>query len=229
MTEGSLFDWPIHPDRWQLAPEGAAVHVGERVAVIADVHLGYEWSRGAGGDMVPAHSLAETIARLSRLLGRFPVDRLIVAGDLVESAAPCPRTRRDVQALGTWLREQGITLVWLRGNHDPPRRPALPGWIEVAGWTIAHGHRPVPGERLIIGHHHPILRARGVAAPSFLVGPRLIALPAFSANAAGLNVLSTPAALPPVFRDDTLRLFAGAGDEVLDFGPCRGLAAGLAL
>jgi metallophosphoesterase superfamily enzyme len=52
------------PDGWKLAPEGAAVHEAERVAVIADVHLGYEWARGSGGDCLPAHSLAETRAKL---------------------------------------------------------------------------------------------------------------------------------------------------------------------
>ncbi len=55
---------------WQLAPEGAAIHPGERTAVIADVHLGYEWARGSAGDCVPAHSLDETLSRLDRLLAR---------------------------------------------------------------------------------------------------------------------------------------------------------------
>ena len=41
---------------WLFTPEGAVVHRGERTAVVADVHLGYEWARGAAGDCVPAHS-----------------------------------------------------------------------------------------------------------------------------------------------------------------------------
>lgn len=209
---------------WQLAPEGAAVHIGERTAVIADVHLGYEWSRGAGGDMVPAHSLAETVSKLSRLLDRHSIDRLVVAGDLVESTRPCPRTSRDVRALRQGLGERGVELIWLRGNHDPPRRPALPASIEVDGWLIAHGHLPLAGDRIIVGHHHPVLRASGVVAPCFLHGPSLIALPAFSANAAGLNVLADPAALPAIFRDEALIVVACARDEVLDFGPRGALA-----
>ncbi len=153
--------------------------------------------------MVPAHSLSETTDKLARLLGRATIDRLVVAGDLVESSRPCPRTNRDVHALRTWLAHRGVELVCLRGNHDPPRRPPLPISMEVGGWTIAHGHQPIMAERLMIGHHHPMLRVGGVVAPSFLVGPRLIALPAFSLNAAGLNVASTTA-LPPVFLDDEI-------------------------
>ena len=73
---------------WKFTPEGAVIHAGERTAVIADVHLGYEWARGHAGDCVPAHSLNETLSRLDRLLARDPVERLIVAGDLVHQRGP---------------------------------------------------------------------------------------------------------------------------------------------
>lgn len=202
---------------WSLAPEGAAVHCEERVAVIADVHLGYEWARGAGGDSLPAHSLAETLARLTTLLKRASIDRLVVAGDLVESAAPCARMANDVRVLIAWLEDRGVTLVWLMGDHDPRRPSSLALTCVVAGWTIGHGNRPIAGDRLIFGHHHPVLRMEGLTAPCFLVGPKTIALPAFSPNAAGLNILST--SLPEPLREKSLRCVAGMGLELLDFGP----------
>ena len=65
-AEAGLYEF----EGWQLTPEGAAIHPGERTAVIADLHLGYEWARGAAGDCVVAHSLDETLARLSLVLGR---------------------------------------------------------------------------------------------------------------------------------------------------------------
>ena len=58
-------------------PEGAVYHAGERTAVIADVHLGYEWARGAAGDCVLAHTLDESLARLVLVLARAKLDRLI--------------------------------------------------------------------------------------------------------------------------------------------------------
>ena len=36
------------PDGWKLAPEGAAGHMGERTAVIADVPLRSAWAPAAG-------------------------------------------------------------------------------------------------------------------------------------------------------------------------------------
>src|SRR5271157_1665915 len=103
---------------WLLAPEGGAIHPGERSAVIADVHLGYEWARGAAGDCVPAHSLAETQNKLERLLERTPIDRLVVAGDLVESPRPCARTAAELARLALWLDQRGVRLVLIEGNHD---------------------------------------------------------------------------------------------------------------
>jgi uncharacterized protein len=222
---------------WILTPEGAAIHPGERTAVIADVHLGYEWARGAAGDCVPAHSLVETLARISAVLARATIARLVVAGDLVESARPCRRTADDVRGLHDWLESRGVTLVALEGNHDRGRiRPGraanpgatsssspapgasrLPASCTVDGWTIAHGHRPIVGERTVSGHHHPVLRVEGIAAPCFLAGPGRIVLPAFSANAAGCDVLTGP--VPREWLDASLRCIASTGSDLLDFGP----------
>ena len=205
------------PEGWMLTPEGAAVHQQERVAVIADVHLGYEWARAAGGDCLPAHSLRETIAKLERLTRRASLSRLIVAGDLVESAAPCARTANDLRSLRNWLSEQQIELIPIRGNHDPQGPKAPPLQMEVARWTICHGHQPIKAPRLISGHLHPVLRTEGVSAPCFLVGEDTIVLPAFTPNAAGLPVGG--AGTPRSWIEKNLRCVAGLGDVVLDFGP----------
>ena len=212
---------PESPAGWAFAPEGAAIHLASGAAIVADVHLGYEWSRASGGDMIPEHSLAETLAKLDRLLARASVSLLIVAGDLVESARPCPRTARDVSRMIAWLRSRVVEFLWLRGNHDPPRRPALPASTDLDGWTILHGDRPPGPGRAIFGHHHPALYAEGLRAPCFLIGATTIALPAFSPNAAGLDIL---ASMPSPLDREPLRCVAGLGDELLDFGPRDALA-----
>jgi uncharacterized protein len=212
---------------WQLASEGAAIHAGEKTAVIADVHLGYEWARGAAGDSVMAHSLEETLARLTTVLERESVERLIVAGDLVESPRPCRRTGDDVRRLREWLDRRGVCLVVLEGNHDrslarADGNPAqltepIQSTAKIAGWTVGHGHLPIRGQRVISGHHHPVLRVDRTVAPCFLVGPERIVLPAFSSNAAGCDVAT--ATVPRSWLTNSLRCFASTGTELLDFGP----------
>jgi uncharacterized protein len=233
MTASESSEKPSIPmfDGWYFTPEGAAVHRGEQTAVIADLHLGYEWARGASGDCVIAHSLKETVTRLTGLVSRSMPLRLIVAGDLRESAHPCPRTADDVRRLRSWLTDRGVSLLVLEGNHDVTfaqsiKRTSrtsipLPTTCEVAGWTIGHGHRPITGARKISGHHHPVFRCQGIAAPCFLVGPGRIILPAFSPNAAGCDVVS--AAVPKEWLAAPLRCLVSTGREVLDFGPLAAL------
>jgi putative SbcD/Mre11-related phosphoesterase len=211
---------------WRLTPEGAAIQLEEQTAVVADLHLGYEWARGAAGDCVIAHSLDETLTRLARVLVRARVTRLIVAGDLVESPRPCVRTRADVRRLRAWLGERGVSLLALEGNHDRglsrspqligPSELTMPATFEVAQWTIGHGHQSIAGKRTISGHHHPVLRADRTTARCFLVGPRQIVLPAFSSNAAGCDVAT--AAVPKSWLAARLRCLASTGTELLDFG-----------
>ncbi len=208
---------------WEPTPEGGMLHRAERVAVVADLHLGYEWARGAAGDCVPPHSLAEAVARLEKLLDRAPIATLIVAGDLVESHRPCRRTEADLRRLADWLELRGVRMVLLRGNHDRTR-PEAPDCLVVDGWTIAHGHRPIEGDRTISGHFHPVLRVEGISAPCFLIGPDRIILPAFSANAAGCDVRT--AAIPRDWLQAGLRCLASTGDDLLDFGPLAGLRTG---
>jgi uncharacterized protein len=222
-----------HPlvEGWQFTPEGAAVHCNERTAVIADVHLGYEWARGYSGDCVVEHSLLETLTRLQALFKRLPLSRLIVAGDLLESHRPCQRTAEDLRRLTAWLADHGVNLLVLEGNHDvslyrsvkaaPRTLNRLPRACTIAGWTIAHGHRPLTGPNRISGHHHPVFRFRGNSARCFLVGPGRIVLPAFSSDAAGCDVIS--ATVPKEWLASSLHCLVSTGDDVLDFGPLTGL------
>jgi metallophosphoesterase superfamily enzyme len=86
----------------------------------------------------------------------------------------------------------------------------------VSGWAIGHGDRPVAGERTITGHHHPCVRLAGRSAPCFLLGSRRVILPAFSANSAGFDVVSSP--VPKPWGPGEPRCVAAVGKELLDFG-----------
>ena len=161
-------------------------------------------------------SLSETIDKLQSLLDGSEIRRLIVAGDLVESRRSCRRTDGDVATLTRWFKDRCVEFEPLAGNHDPPRGPARLLSMTVDGWTITHGDRPIKVRKTITGHLHPMLRARGHSAPCFLVGESSIVLPAFSRNAAGVDVQT--------MLGRAFRCVASTGEELLDFGPLVNLA-----
>jgi uncharacterized protein len=199
---------------WMLTPWRAAVHLPSRTAVVADVHLGYAQARCRAGDAVPAVSIRHALAPLQQLFDVHRVRRLVVAGDLFEERP----SRELVDELLAWLRDVSVELVALvPGNHDRGVRalPELPVCVDgypLGAWRVIHGDGQRPSGPVVQGHEHPLLRwGNGLTAPCYLVSPEHIVLPAFSADAAGVNVLHER-------RWSSHRCCAIAGEHVLDFG-----------
>lgn len=234
-------------NEWLLTAQRVAVHLPTRTAVVADLHLGYAEARLRRGDAVPNESMTDLLEPLRCSMQHNDARRLIVAGDLLEDC-DCSEALADFR---NWLDQSDMELVALvPGNHDiglessmKKRKIALPirpEGVDVGGWRIVHGEGSLPDAPLVHGHFHPYLRwspkrqanrprlARGRFAPDTIDGPcylsgagRLI-LPAFSKEAAGVNVLS-------VRRWRSLDCHAIAGDRVLDLGDVSTLRRRLSL
>jgi putative SbcD/Mre11-related phosphoesterase len=225
-------------DDWLLTPERTALHLPSATAVVADLHLGYDQARRRQGEAVPEGALAAHLAPLAAALGRHGVRRLVVAGDLLEDgrcAGTAAEFRHWLEGTGVEL------VAVVPGNHDrrapaccpptgsPPGQQAGGGdlaglpvraeGVGLGGWRVVHGDGPLPHGPLVHGHEHPWVRWRDrrrvglppLSAPCYLVGERRLVLPAFSPDAAGVNVLG-------VRRWRTYRCCVIAGDRVLDFG-----------
>jgi putative SbcD/Mre11-related phosphoesterase len=200
---------------WLLTPEKAAVHLPTATAVIADLHLGYDRVRRRGGEAIPEFGLDETVAALGALIDRIPVRRLVIAGDLLEDA----RCAELAENLCDWLAGAGVELLALvPGNHDrglgaiQGRLRLAPEGIALGEWRVVHGDESLPRGRVILGHVHPCFRMSGRGSyPCYLVRESRIILPAFSRDAAGVNVLGDPTWC-------SFHCHVPVGDRVLDFG-----------
>jgi metallophosphoesterase superfamily enzyme len=208
----------VHDD-WLLTPERAALHVPTGTAVVADLHLGYDGARRRAGEAVPSVPLPEVLAPLRRLLARHRCTRLVIAGDLFEDAW-CPELARELDG---WLDGMGVKLAGVvPGNHDRGLT-AVAGWLlfpdglDVGCWRIVHGDGSLPEGPVVCGHFHPWLRWGRVSAPCYLVDGDRLVLPAFSADARGVNVRG-------VERWRSYSCCAIAGDDVLDLGEVGALA-----
>lgn len=208
----------VHAD-WLLTPARVAVHVPTATAALADLHLGYDQARRRGGDAVPLASLEDRLAPLARVIAGHDVRRLVIAGDLFEEAY-CPDIAEE---LVDWLKRARVELAGLvPGNHDrglAGRMPLFPEGYRLDDWLVVHGDRKASRGRLVLGHWHPCVRVRSRrSAACYLTRADRLVLPAFSDDAAGVNVLRDS-------RWRGYRCHAIAGDEVLDLGPVARLRA----
>jgi putative SbcD/Mre11-related phosphoesterase len=180
--------------------------------VVADLHLGYCETRRRGGDAVPTFLLSEILSPLRKVLRRYGLHRLVIAGDLFE------RGIDDVllNELRNWLRSMNIQLVGIvPGNHDRLQGQGradlmiAPDGIALGEWLVVHGDRPMTRRPTICGHFHPGVDLAGRRWPCYLVTPNRIVLPAYSLDARGGHDKAWPG----------YRRLVPAGAEVLDFGP----------
>jgi metallophosphoesterase superfamily enzyme len=177
-------------DEWQLLPQRFAVHEPSATAVLADVHLGYTAARQRLGDAIPWRTVVEEMQPLVDAAGTHELRALIVAGDLFERGYDAGLYQQFLEVLD---RQHIHFLGLVPGNHDrgsdkATNLPLFPEGYELADWRIVHGDQPVENPRAVLGHWHPAIRAKGRKAPCFLAHGTQLMLPAFSLDAAGVDV-----------------------------------------
>jgi hypothetical protein len=211
----------VHPGLF-ISGHGALFLPAERLAVIADPHLGYAASLGRRGAYLPTTADAQIRARLHTLLDDLAPTRLLVLGDLKHSTRGADQRERAALQETLAPLAARLELVLVRGNHDRglERFDELAGHLtiverwEAAGWTFVHGDRRVEAARVVAGHEHPAFEVRdalgaGFRAPCFLVGQHSVVLPAFNPFAAGTRVSETPPGgfLSPYTRSERQRCY----------------------
>ena len=177
---------------WKLTPQRAAIHLATATAVIADLHLGYGEARRRRGEAVPERSVDSVLAPLEALIRNETVEGLVIAGDLMETGRSAP----IIEALLQWISAQPIELLGIvPGNHDrgieqcSDRLPIM-AEMRLGDWIVVHGDKALPLGRVVQGHVHPCLRhPRFGSQVCYLVQEEHLVLPAFTQDAAGVNVL----------------------------------------
>ncbi len=208
-------------DEWLLTPQRVAVHRPTATAVLADLHLGYNEARRRDGEAVPPADLRFILAPLRSVITAHAVRQVVIAGDLFE-AGPLGNLAADLRA---WMTGAGVELAAVvPGNHDRgvvagggQGLPIHAGGCGVGRWRVVHGDGHLPDGPVIHGHEHPCVRwSSRAAGPCYLVGEERIVLPAFSQDAAGVNVINAR-------KWQKFRCGVVAGDRVLDFGELAAL------
>lgn len=202
----------------------------EKTAVISDLHLGIENAMQNSGIALPRMQIMDVIERTKRLLEKYDVEKLVIAGDLKhEFGENLPYEWDDVRS---FLNSLDVEVSVVRGNHDNFLAAILKDYsIElkekevVKGYTIVHGHKDCEERKLILGHEHPAIKIRFRGAnysfPCFLVlNDTQIVLPAFSKLVAGSDILQTEFLSPIVKRAEKIEVYA-VESEIFYLGELR--------
>jgi putative SbcD/Mre11-related phosphoesterase len=189
----------------------AVCHAPTRTIVAADLHLGYAWAQRKAGLLLPLSSPDNTVDRLEALVDCYRPTQLVLLGDIVHRAVEVPALEDELCRLAQRLGSM-CQLRLVIGNHD--RKLAallrklrltdapLERSVAMGSHLLLHGDDfssaandncvavPGAGGLTVIGHEHPALRlGDGVTGsakcPCFLIGPKLLIMPAFSSWAAG--------------------------------------------
>ncbi len=199
---------------WLLTPFRVGIHLPTATAVARDLHVGYNEARRRSGDSVPVGDIAALVAPLEHAFREYDVERLIIAGDLVEDRL----SNTAVPGFLNWLDGTGVELVAVvQGNHDrgkPAANSDLPlchDPVTLGEWRVVHGNELLPGGFVVYGHFHPCIRRRGSRLACYLAGATELVLPAYSLDASGANILRDQ-------RWHGYRCYAIVGSEVQDFG-----------
>ena len=175
---------------WLLLPQRLALHEPSATAVLADVHLGYSAARQRLGDAVPMRTVAQELQPLTLAVEEVAIKQLIVAGDLFERGFDPALYQSFLDVLASLdIRLLAVT----PGNHDRGIEQVANCFVEgynLAGWHICHGDQPTDEIQAVMGHWHPALRVKGRKQPCFLTRGTQLILPAFSLDAAGVDVAS---------------------------------------
>jgi DNA ligase-associated metallophosphoesterase len=159
---------------------GALYWPGERLLVVADLHLEKGSAFAARGVLLPPYDTAATLARLAMLIERYAPRLVIALGDSFHDGGG-PARMSDISRAG---------------NHDPDPADNIGGRfaeiLALGPLTFRHEPSTHPCDGEIAGHLHPqariARRGRAVSRRCFACDGKRLVMPAFGAYAGGLNV-----------------------------------------
>lgn len=219
-----------------LTPEKAIII--NKIAIISDLHLGIENVLLDRGIHVPRMQIDEIIENTRKIVERYNINKLIIAGDLKhEFSRNLPYEWDDVRR---FLDEVNVEIEVVRGNHDNYLGIILSKYgiplvdeVVVENWKIVHGHQDCKSNMIIMGHEHPVIKIRFEGGfysfPCFLrisgEDKVTIVMPSFSPLLSGSNILNLDSFLSPILSNvklDEVEVY-GIADDVYFLGKVSNL------
>ncbi|AWB28599.1 metallophosphoesterase [Halococcoides cellulosivorans] len=151
----------------------------DETLVVADLHLGRSAASNVqaslGGDRA-------TLDHVIALVDRHDPERVVIAGDVLESFSSVPDGVTDhLEDFEQSIADRDIALDVIAGNHDPMLTEVwdypLADRVRIDETLVVHGDTdpdlPSGVDRIVMGHEHPAIEIEGHKRFCFLVGEAL--------------------------------------------------------
>jgi len=140
------------------------------ILVIGDLHIGYEIELFQSGISIPSQTY-KMLERIKKLITEMNVNKILFLGD-VKHNIPFPsfQERKELFEFFNELKQIGIEIIIVKGNHDGDIEKYVPSEIKIAGgdgikiknFGFAHGHAWIKKELLnckylFLAHEHPAI------------------------------------------------------------------------
>lgn len=179
--------------------ERALLWPDKKTLFVADVHFGKDAAFRHARRWVPPGTTGDDLSRLTRLIDRYRVKRLIILGDAFHSEHA--EERATFEEIRAWRDGVPCAVQMVKGNHDR-RATGLAERLDfdlleegqvLGPWSLRHHPAAEAGGYVLCGHIHPVARVYGPArqserVPCFWADGRQCILPAFGGFTGGAVV-----------------------------------------
>ncbi|MDA0812002.1 MAG: ligase-associated DNA damage response endonuclease PdeM [Verrucomicrobia bacterium] len=184
----------LHGQTIHLLRERAAYWPDAETLIVADIHLGKAAAFRKHGLPIPEGDSQGDLERLTFLIERHRIRRLIIAGDLLHAASS--KSLEIRAAVEKWRGQHSdLIVVLVSGNHDRSSGAIPDEWqiavhpamLSEAPFAFVHDPADIPAEPDLFyfcGHLHPAVslaegRMRSLKSACFWQTPHSIVLPGF--------------------------------------------------
>lgn len=175
---------------FELLPEKAMLWRHKRMLILADIHLGKATHFRKNGIGIPKEVEKENYDRISSLLLNYPIDSVLILGDLFHSEI----NEQWGHFLFFLKKFNHVSFELVKGNHDILKNESYKSdnlkiydtSYQSEGFHFTHEPDVQKGLYNICGHIHPGVKIKGqgrqtLKLPCFVFGQNTGILPAFGA------------------------------------------------
>ena len=198
--------------KFQISKEGILFWFDKQIAIIADLHLEKGSSFGPSGQFLPPYDSEETLTKLSDIIKKHNVQKVILLGDTFHDKNAMRRmSKRVLIVFEKFIKKYEV--IFVLGNHENNiKLQNIKFFNEYVLDGIHFVHQASKKNVYqISGHYHPVATiktgSKKITGKCFIQQKYNLILPSFGVYTGGLNIKSR--IFKKIFKNEPVIYFLG--------------------